>query len=105
MAPAVPSPALNERQRKHLRRLAHALRPVVRIGQLGVTDGVVRELDRALDDHELVKISARLGDRAQRQLALDQLAQRLKAHLVHRVGHVAVLYRAPAGIAKVVLPG
>ena len=55
--------------KKHLRRLAHPLQPLVMLGNAGLTDGVVGELDRALDDHELVKVSARSrrADRARRR--------------------------------------
>jgi RNA-binding protein len=55
---------LSEKQKKHLRRLAHPLNPMVMLGNAGLTDGVVNELDRALTDHELVKVSARVGERA-----------------------------------------
>jgi RNA-binding protein len=53
--------ALSEKQKKHLRRLAHPLNPIVMLGNAGLTDGVVSELDRALDDHELVKVSVRVA--------------------------------------------
>ena len=49
---------LSERQRRHLRGLAHELQPVVRLGNAGLTDAVARETDRALTDHELIKIKA-----------------------------------------------
>jgi putative YhbY family RNA-binding protein len=53
--------ALSEKQKKYLRRLAHPMSPVVMLGNAGLTDGVVNELDRALTDHELVKVAARVG--------------------------------------------
>ena len=95
---------LSEKQKKHLRRLAHPLSPIVMLGNAGLTDGVVNELDRALTDHELVKVSARLGDREARNAALDELATRTSSALVQRVGHVAVFYRRGKGVAKVLLP-
>lgn len=95
---------LSEKQKKHLRRLAHPLHPLVMLGNAGLTDGVVGELDRALRDHELVKVSARFGERAQRNAALDELARRTTATLVQRIGHVAVFYRRAPGLAKVLLP-
>jgi len=49
--------ALSEKQKKHLRRLAHPLSPIVMLGNAGLTAGVVQEMDRALSDHELVKVS------------------------------------------------
>ena len=64
---------LSEKQKKHLRRLAHPLRPLVMLGNAGLTDGVVGELDRALADHELVKVSARVGERTTRDANLEEL--------------------------------
>jgi RNA-binding protein len=96
---------LSEKQKKHLRRLAHALHPLVSLGNAGLTDGVVAELDGALAHHELVKVSVRIGDRDAREEALKELARRTSAVLVQRVGNVGVLYRRGEGLAKVLLPG
>lgn len=95
---------LSEKQKKHLRRLAHPLKPIVMLGNAGLTDSVVNELDRALTDHELVKVSARVGEREARNAALDVLANRTSSDLVQRVGHVGVFYRRGKGVAKVLLP-
>ena len=65
--------ALTEKQKKHLRRLAHPMNPIVMLGNAGLTDAVVAELDRALTDHELVKVSARVGEREARNDALATL--------------------------------
>lgn len=94
---------LSEKQKKHLRRLAHPLHPLVMLGNAGLTDGVVSELDRALTDHELVKVSARVGEREARNAALDALALRTGSTLVQRIGHVGVLYR-PRPLPKILLP-
>jgi RNA-binding protein len=95
---------LSEKQKKHLRRLAHPLSPVVMLGNAGLTDAVVNELDRALTDHELVKVSARVADRAARNAALEELARRTAAALVQRVGHVGVFYRRSRSLPKVLIP-
>jgi RNA-binding protein len=95
---------LSEKQKKHLRRHAHPLHPLVMVGNAGLTEGVVNELDRALEDHELVKVSARIGERAGRHAALEELARRTNAELVQRVGHVGVFYRRSRRLAKVLLP-
>ena len=94
---------LSEKQKKHLRRLAHPLHPLVMLGNSGLTEGVVNELDRALTDHELVKVSARAGERDARNAALDQLGLRTGSLLVQRIGHVGVFYRAHA-LPKILLP-
>ena len=95
---------LSERQKKYLRRLAHPLHPIVILGNAGLTDGVVGELDRALHDHELVKVSARVGERDQRNTALDTLAARTSSSLVQRVGRVGVFYRPRKDLAKILVP-
>jgi RNA-binding protein len=95
---------LSEKQKKHLRRLAHPLHPVVTLGQAGLTDSVVAELDRALTDHELVKIRARADDREARDALIDQIAGRTRSTLVQRIGHVAVLYRPAPDMPRIVLP-
>lgn len=95
---------LSEKQRRHLRGLAHPLEPVVRIGQAGLAPGVVAEAERALADHELIKVRVQGADREARDLMLAELAQRTGASLVQRIGHVAVLYRARAELPKIVLP-
>ena len=96
--------ALNEKQKKHLRRLAHPMNPIVMLGNAGLTDAVVAELDRALTDHELVKVSARVGERPARDAALDEMAARTASELVQRIGHVGVFYRRRADMPKVLIP-
>ena len=96
--------ALSEKQKKHLRRLAHPLSPVVMLGNAGLTDGVVSELERALTDHELVKVSARVGERDARNEALTSLASRTGAEIVQQVGNVGVFYRRRKELAKILLP-
>jgi RNA-binding protein len=96
--------ALTEKQKKHLRRLAHPMNPVVMLGNAGLTDAVVAELNRALADHELVKVSARVGDRSARDAALDEMAARTSSELVQRIGHVGVFYRPRKEMPKILIP-
>jgi RNA-binding protein len=96
--------ALSEKQKKHLRRLAHAISPIVMLGNAGLTEGVISELDRALNDHELVKVAARVGERAARDAALGTLAERTTSEIVQRVGHVGVFYRRRQALPKILLP-
>jgi RNA-binding protein len=96
--------ALSEKQKKHLRRLAHPMSPIVMLGNAGLTEGVVKELERALTDHELVKVAARVGERTQRDAALRELAMRTQAELVQRIGNVGVFYRRRAEMPKILLP-
>src|SRR5271167_3719074 len=96
--------ALCEKQKKHLRRLAHPMSPIVMLGNAGLTEGVINELDRALNDHELVKVAARVGDRVSRDTALGDLALRTSSEIVQRIGHVGVFYRRRAELPKILIP-
>jgi len=95
---------LSEKQKRHLRRLAHPLHPIVMLGNAGLTDAVANELERALNDHELVKVSARVSDRDGRNEVLAALAARTTSELVQRVGHVGVFYRPRKALSKIILP-
>jgi RNA-binding protein len=95
---------LTENQKKHLRRLGHVLKPVVMLGQHGLTPGVVGETLRALEDHELVKVRARVGDREARDTALDALARQCGAEIVQRIGNMALLYKKNSTLEKILLP-
>jgi RNA-binding protein len=97
-------PQLSEAQRRHLRGLAHALKPVVRLGNAGLTDSVARETERALADHELIKVKAPGGERAARDAAFAQLARHTASALVQRIGNVAVLYRPRADLPRILIP-
>jgi RNA-binding protein len=100
----MPAMGLSERQRRFLRGKAHALKPVVLLGQKGLTDNVVAETMQALKDHELIKVRVRAADRTQREAWLAQLVARASCIVVARIGHVAVLYRAARPIPRLVLP-
>jgi RNA-binding protein len=84
---------LTSRERAHLKARAHALEPVVQLGASGVTDAVVREVDRALTAHELIKVRMGGDDRHARIALGDQLAEATEAAVVHRVGKIVMLWR------------
>ena len=75
------------------------------IGQRGLTESVVEEIGRALHDHELIKIRARVGDREARDAVLAELATRLGAsELVSRIGNVGLFYKQNNKTGKILLP-
>lgn len=84
---------LTPRDRQKLKGRAHALEPVVQIGQGGVTDQVAKELDRALTAHELIKVKVSAHDRDAREALCDDIVTRTDAAEVQRVGKVLVLWR------------
>jgi RNA-binding protein len=101
--PAAPA-QLSERQRRYLKGLAHPLKPLIRMGNAGLTEGVAAETARALHDHELIKVKAPGGNREARDAAFTQLAERTASSLVHRIGNVAVLYRPRPEMPRILIP-
>ncbi len=85
--------SLTSKQKRHLRALAHALKPVVMIGNAGITDGVISEIDDRLAHHELIKV--RLGGlaREDRAAAIDKICQKTGSELVSSIGHIGIFYR------------
>jgi RNA-binding protein len=79
-------------QRRHLRSLAHPLRPVVMIGKEGLTEAVLAKTDQELSAHELIKV--RFGGwKDEKRELMDQMAEKLLAEVVGVVGHVGILFR------------
>jgi RNA-binding protein len=90
---------LTGKQRRHLRAEAHALRPVVRVGRHGVSKAVLHEIDKALADHELVKVQYVAEKQEKRQLE-DQVELGLRAASAGGIGHVLIFYRQHADPEK-----
>jgi RNA-binding protein len=90
-------------QRRFLRAQAHALSPVVLIGDAGLTTGVMKEIERSLESHELLKVKVAGGDREQREDMLAEICSTLEAAPVQHIGKTLVIYR-PAKKPTLVLP-
>ena len=97
--------SLTQSQRRHLKGLAHHLKPVVMIGQHGLTENVFNEIEIALDAHELIKVRVSGADRDDRKVMLETISSRCSAELVQSIGHVAVLFRRNSEKPKIELKG
>lgn len=84
---------LSEHQKKYLRGLGHQLKPVISVGDSGLSESLLAEFDATLGHHELIKVKVRVGDRAARDEIIGQLCGDYNAVLVQRIGNVALLYR------------
>ena len=85
---------LNGSQRKYLRGLAHGLNPAAFVGQKGVTDALVKEINEGLDAAELIKVKFVDNKEKNAKTALArEIAQRTGSHLAGLIGHVAIYYR------------
>ena len=81
-------------QKKYLRGLAHNLKPVVLIGQKGLTDDLVKSSDQALERHELIKVKFNeFKEKDQKAEITEELCKRTKAEIAGTIGHIAILYR------------
>ena len=83
---------MNSKQKKKFRAVGHTLNPAVTIAGNGLSESVRAELNRALDDHELIKVKI-VGDREERQEIVEELAQLQATEVVQVVGGVALIYR------------
>ena len=100
----MPPMDLTEKQRRHLKGLAHPLKPVILMGNAGLTEAVVAETRRALGDHELIKVRLPGLDRTERDAALRLLAEQTGSTMVTRIGHIAVLYLPHPKLPRIILP-
>ena len=95
---------LTGKQRRHLRALAHDLKPIVQVGKGGFVDGIVAAVFQAIADHELINI--KLGEAAglDRHEAADEIAQKTHAEVAQVLGYTLVLYRADPEDPQIKLP-
>lgn len=84
---------LTQQQIRRLKQQAHPLKPIVTIGNKGLTESVLAEIERALYDHQLVKIKLPSIDRDQRQELAEEICKQQKANLINNIGRVAIIFR------------
>jgi RNA-binding protein len=93
---------LTGRQRRHLRALANPRKPLVHVGEAGISEALLRALDSALDGHELVKV--KLQQPADKKAEARLLAKKSGAELCGLVGHTVILYRRRPEDPRIELP-
>lgn len=86
-------PDLSQSELKHLRAIGHKLNPIVTIAEKGLSEGVATELERALNDHELIKIKLAVADRDLKAALIEEVCQAHKAMPVQIIGKVALILR------------
>ena len=80
--------------KKQYRTIGHNLNPIVTIAGNGLSESVLAEVERALEDHELIKVKLAITDRLARQETIQTLCHSSGAELVQEIGKVALIYRA-----------
>ncbi|WP_131864417.1 ribosome assembly RNA-binding protein YhbY [Biostraticola tofi] len=94
---------LNNKQKQHLKGLAHPLKPVVMLGNNGLTEGVLAEIEQALEHHELIKVKIAAEERETKTLIADAIVRETGAVNVQVIGNILVLFR-PTKERKITLP-
>ncbi len=84
---------ITQAQKRQLKSLGHHLKPVVMVGQHGLTENVLTEIGIALDAHELIKVRVSGADRDERKAMLETICSQCQAELIQSIGHVAVFFR------------
>ncbi|ACE83598.1 YhbY family RNA-binding protein [Cellvibrio japonicus] len=84
---------INPDRKKQFRTIGHKLNPIVTIAGNGLSEGVVAELTRALDDHELIKVKLALAEREERKLVVEELAELPGVEIIQEIGKVVLLYK------------
>ncbi|MBT5330259.1 MAG: YhbY family RNA-binding protein [Porticoccaceae bacterium] len=79
--------------KKQLRAIGHGLKPVVMVGQKGISETLLAETDRSLSDHELIKVKLASTDRDMRRQQTEEICDKCKAELIQSVGKMALIYR------------
>lgn len=97
------SMSLTRKQLNFLRGRAHALAPVVSVGNAGLSEAVMRETEIALAHHELIKIKLASDDRDMRNRMCEQICQLTHAEMVQQIGKIVVVYR-PGEKSRISLP-
>ncbi len=85
--------SLNPEQKKQYRTIGHSLNPVITVASKGLTEAVQLETDRALEDHELIKVKFAVGDREIKKALIRELCSIVEAELVQEIGNIALIYR------------
>ena len=85
--------ALEQAKIKQLRTIGHQLKPIVIISEHGLTEGVLAELNRALNDHELIKVKFAVEDRNTKNALITETIEATRAELVQTIGKIALIYR------------
>ncbi len=95
---------LTKKQKNILRTLAHERKPIIWLGQHGLSGNVLAELETALDYHELIKVKLRAGDRDLREKTIEEICVKSRAELVQRIGNIVAIYRKNRKHPGIVLP-
>lgn len=89
-------------QKKQLKSMAHHLKPVIMIGQQGLTPAVFEEIELTLDQHELIKVKI-AADKKERQVIADKIEDKTQSQLIQKIGQMGIFFRRNEKSPKIIL--
>ena len=84
---------LNKKNIKYLKTFTHDLKVIIWVGQHGLTENVLEELNTALDHHELIKVKLRVGDRDIRDEIIESISKKTESNIIQKIGNVVCLFK------------
>ena len=91
-------------QKKYLRKLGHQLKPVIFIGNSGLSESVLTELSSTINHHELIKVKIKASNRIIRDQIIDEICKKTSTQLVTQIGGIALIYKRNPENPKIKLP-
>ena len=91
-------------QKKYLRKLGHQLKPVIFIGNSGLSESVLTELSSTINHHELIKVKIKASNRIIRNQIVDEICKKISTQLVTQIGSIALIYKRNPENPKIKLP-
>ena len=85
--------SVTAQDKKHFRSIGHSLKPIVTVAQKGLTENIKSELNRALNDHELIKVKVAVESRESKEALVKEIQSAVSAECIQKIGHVLLLYR------------
>ena len=96
--------ALSKKQQLFLKKMSHHLKPVVWMGQSGLSENIFNEIDNALEIHELIKVKLAGADKETRKTLCAEICKTTNASLINSIGQMVILFRINKKQPKIVLP-
>ena len=91
-------------QKKYLRKLGHQLKPIIFIGNSGLSESVLTELSSTINYHELIKVKIKASNRIIRDKIVDEICKKTSTQLVTQIGGIALIYKRNPENPKIKLP-
>ena len=91
-------------QKKYLRKLGHQLKPIIFIGNSGLSESVLTELSSTINHHELIKVKIKASNRIIRNQIVDEICKKISTQLVTQIGGIALIYKRNSENPKIKLP-